>query len=131
MKIEHAEELITVLNDDFDRNSPPVAHSMTSLLFNSNLPESSQKSPSPLSHLPPHVCHQKCLSVVDSLKRIWASKGVRKVFKTLDFDTLDIHRVKFLPPTLNGDVLFELPPVDKSGPFHMMHGMDKCHNSHA
>jgi hypothetical protein len=65
------------------------------------------------------------------LKRIWASKGVRNVFKTLDFDTLDIQRVKFLPPTFNGDVLFELPPVDTSGLFHMMHGMDKRHDGHA
>jgi hypothetical protein len=31
--------------------------------------------------------------------------------------------VQFLPPTFNGDILFELPPVDTSGPFHMMHGI--------
>ena len=39
--------------------------------------------------------------------------------------------MKFLPPTFNGDVLFELPEVDKSGSFHMMHGMDKRHDGHA
>ena len=38
--------------------------------------------------------------------------------------------MKFLPPTFNGDVLFELPPVDTSGPFHMMYGMDKRHDGH-
>jgi hypothetical protein len=65
------------------------------------------------------------------LRRIRASKGVRNVFKTLDFDSLDIQRVKFLPPTFNGDVLFELPPVDTSGPFHMMYGMDKRHDGQA
>jgi hypothetical protein len=53
------------------------------------------------------------------------------VFKTLDFDTLNIQRVKFLPPTFNGDVLFELPSVDTLDPFHMMHGMDKRHDGHA
>ena len=90
MKVEHAEELITILNDDSDGNSPPVALPMTFFLLNSPLSESSYKSPSPLCHLPPHICHQKCLSIVDSLKRIWVSKGVRNVFKTLDFDTLDI-----------------------------------------
>ena len=57
-------------------------------------------------------------------------KGVRNVFKTLDFNTLDIQRVKFLPPTFNGDVLFVLSLVDKSGSFHMMHGMDKRHDGH-
>jgi hypothetical protein len=57
--------------------------------------------------------------------------GARNEFKTVDFDTLDIQRVQFLPPTFNGDVLFELPPVNMSGPFHMIHGMDKRHNGHA
>jgi hypothetical protein len=131
VKVEHAEELITILSDDSDGNSPPVALPMTSPLLNSPLPESSQNSPSPLNHPPPNVCRQECLSVLDSLKRIRASKGVRNVFKTLDFDSLDIQRVKFLPPTFNGDVLFELPPVDTSGLFHMMHGMDKRHDGHA
>jgi hypothetical protein len=65
------------------------------------------------------------------LKRIRHSKGTRNVFKTLDFDSFDIQRVQFLPPTFNGDVLFELPLVDTSGPFHMMHGMHKRHNGHA
>jgi hypothetical protein len=81
VKVEHVEELITILSDDSDGNSPTVAHPMTSLLLSNPLPKSSQKSPSPLSHPPFHVCHQKCLSVVDSLKRIQASKGVRNVFR--------------------------------------------------
>jgi hypothetical protein len=131
VKIEHAEELITILSDDLDGNSPVVASPIRSPLVNSSLPDSSQRSPIPLSHQPPHVGHQKFLSVVDSLKRIRASKGARNVFKTLDFDSLDIQRVQFLPPTFNGDVLFGLPPVDTSGPFHMMHGMDKRHDGHA
>jgi hypothetical protein len=131
VKVEHAEELITILSNDSNGNSPTIALPMTSSLVNSPLPDSSQKSPIPLSHPPPHVGHQKSLSVVDSLKRIWASKGARNVFKTLDFDSLDIQRMQFLPPTFNGDVMFELPPVDTSGPFHMMHGMDKRHDGHA
>ena len=39
--------------------------------------------------------------------------------------------MKFLPPIFNGDVLFELPAVDKSGSFHMNHKMDKHHDGHA
>jgi hypothetical protein len=92
VKVEQAEELITILSDDSDGNSPPVPLPMTSPLLNSPLPESGQKSPSLLSHPPPNVCRQECLSVVDSLRRIRASKGVRNVFKTLDFDNLDIQR---------------------------------------
>jgi hypothetical protein len=39
--------------------------------------------------------------------------------------------MQFLPPTFNGFVLFELPPVDTSSPFHVMYGMDKRHDGHA
>jgi hypothetical protein len=70
VKVEQAEELITILSDDSDRNSPLVALPMTSPLLNNPLPESGQKSPSPLSHPPPNVCRQEGLSVVDSLRRI-------------------------------------------------------------
>jgi hypothetical protein len=131
VKVERAEELITILSDDSDGNSPAVACPTRSPLVNCSFLESSQRSPIPLSNLTPEVGHLTSLSVVDSLKRLWASKGTRNVFKTLDFDSLEIQRVKFLPPTFNGDVLFELPPVDMSGPFHMMHGMDKCHDGNA
>jgi hypothetical protein len=131
VKVEHVEELITILSDDSDGNSPVVASPIISPLVNCALPESGQKSPILLSHPSPQVGCQKSLCVVDSLKRIRGSKGVRNISKTLDFDTLDIQRVKFLPPTFNGDVLFELPPVDTSGPFHMIHGMDKRHDGHA
>jgi hypothetical protein len=131
VKVEHHEELITILSDDLDGNSSTVESPNRSPLVNSSLPDSNQKSPISLSHPAPHVGHQKSLSVVDSLKRIQASKGIRNVFKTLDFGNLDIQRVQFLPPTFNGNVLFELPPVDPTGPFHMMHGMDKRHDGHA
>jgi hypothetical protein len=116
VKVEHVEELITILSDDSDGNSLVVASPIRSPLVNSSLPNSSQRFPILLSHLAPHVGHQKSFSVVDSLKRIWALKGARNVFRTLDFDSLDIQRVQFLPSTFNGDVLFELPPVDTSGP---------------
>ena len=90
VKVEHVDELITIFNDDSDGNSPIIALPMTSPLVNSPLSESSQKFPILLSHPPPHVGHQKSLKVVDSLKKIRASKGARNVFKTLDFDSLDI-----------------------------------------
>jgi hypothetical protein len=112
VKIEHAEELITILSDDSDRNSLAVAPIIASPLVNSSIPGSSHRSPIPLSHTVSHVGHQKSLSVVNSLKRIRATKGTRNVFKTLDFDSLGIQRVQFLPPLFNGDVLFEFPPVD-------------------
>jgi hypothetical protein len=56
VKVEHAEELITILSDDSDGNSPPVALPMTSPLLNSPIPDSGQNSPSLLNHPPPNVC---------------------------------------------------------------------------
>ena len=131
VKLEPMDELITILSDDSDDNSPTVVLSMNSPLVNSPLPKSSQKSSSLLSHPASHVVCPTFSCIVDFLKRIRAIKGLRNLFKTLDFDTFDIQRVKFLPPTFNGDVLFELPTVNKSGSFHMMHGMDKRHDGHA
>jgi hypothetical protein len=92
VKVEQAEELITLLSDDSDGNSPPVALPMTSPLLNSLLPESGQKSPSPLSHPPPNICHQKCLRVVDSLRRIRASKGLETYLRHLIFTPLTSRR---------------------------------------
>jgi hypothetical protein len=70
VKVEHAEELITILSDDSDRNSPIVASPFRSPLVNSSLPESSQKSPILLSHPSLQVGNEKSISVVDSLRRI-------------------------------------------------------------
>jgi hypothetical protein len=133
VKVEHAEELITILNDDSDGNSPTVASPIRSPLVKSSLPNSNQRSLIPLSHPAPHVGHQRSLSVVDSLKRLQASKGTRNVLKSLAYNSLDIQRVQYLPSTFNGDVLFELPPVDMSGlqtQGKLMHGKDKHHDGH-
>ena len=131
VKLEQADELITIFSEDSDGNFPARVLPKVSPLVNRTLSKSSQKSPSSLSYPLPHVVCQRSTCIVDALKRIQSMKGVGNVFKTLHFDILDIQRVKFLLPTFNGDVLFVLPPVDKSGSFHMMHGMDKHHDGHA
>ena len=102
VKVEHAKELITMINDDSNGNSPAVPSPIRSPFVNCSNSKSSQRSTTLISHPLPHVMHPTSLSVVDSLKRIWASKGVWNVFKILDFNTLDIQRVKFLPPPLMG-----------------------------
>ena len=70
VKLEPADELITILSDDSVDNSPTVVLPRNSPLVNSPLPESSQKSPSPLSRLAPHVVYPTSSCIVDSLKRI-------------------------------------------------------------
>jgi hypothetical protein len=134
VKVERDEELITILSDDSDGNSPLGVPPNRSPLVDSSLQDSFETTRTPISHSPPHVGLQKSLSVVNSLKRIWATKGARNVFKILDFDSLDIQSVQFLPPSFNGDVLFELPSVDTSGfqtSAKLMYGIDKRHDGHA
>ena len=77
VKVEHAKELITILSDDSDRNSPIVAPPITSPLINIFLLDSSQRSCILLNHPEPHVGHQKSLTIVDSLKRLQALKGTQ------------------------------------------------------
>ena len=80
VKLEPVDELITFLSDDSIDNSPTIVLPMNSPLVNSPLVESSQKSPSPLSHQLPHVVCPMSSCIVDSLKRIRAIKGVRNIF---------------------------------------------------
>jgi hypothetical protein len=103
-------------------------------VVNSSLPDSIEKTPTPISHPPPHVGHQQSLSVVDSLKRLRDSKGARNAFRSLNYNSLDIQRMQFLLPTFNRDVMFEFLPVDMStlhSHAKLMQGMDKRHDGHA
>jgi hypothetical protein len=132
--VEKGEELVTILSDDSYRNSPVVVHPIRFLLVNSILPDSIERTPTPISHPPPHVGHHQTLSVVDSLKRLRVSKEARNTFWSLNYDSLDIQRVQFLPTTFDGDVFFELPTIDMSTlHFHtkLIQGMDKRHDGHA
>jgi hypothetical protein len=127
VKVEQGAELITILNNDSDGNSPAVPPPHRSPLNISTPPDSMKRTPT-------WITHEKCLSVVDLLKRPWVSKGARNAFRNLDYDSLDIRRVQFLPPTFDGNVFFELPLVDTSA-LHTqsksMQGMDKHHDGHA
>jgi hypothetical protein len=114
MKVEQGAQVITILSDDSNGNSPVVPPPDRSPLIISTLPDSMKRTPTPITHPPCQVGYQKCQSVVDLLKRPWASKGVRNAFRNLNYDTLDIRRVHSLPPAFDGDVLFELPLVDTS-----------------
>jgi hypothetical protein len=134
VKVEHVEELITILSDDSDGKSPTVAPPIRSPLLNSTPLDSIERTPTPISHPATNVGQKQFLSVVDSLKRLQASKGAKNAFRSLDYNTLDIQRMQFLPPTFNGDVLFELPLVDMlalQSHAKLMHGMDKHHDGHA
>jgi hypothetical protein len=93
MRVEQGEELITILSDDLDENSLVLPPPIRSPLIDSTLPNSIERTPIPISHPSPHIGHQQFLSIVDSLKRLRATKGVRNAFKSLVYDILDIQRL--------------------------------------
>ena len=52
----------------------------------------------------------------------------------IDFDAIEYQKVQFLPPTFDGDVVFELPPCRgsvHSSSAKSMEGMDKRYDGHA
>lgn len=49
---------------------------------------------------------------VDCLKKLYAFKGSRTTFKRLDYDTIKLLKLDFLPLVLNNNVIFELPSIE-------------------
>jgi hypothetical protein len=90
VKVEKDEELITILNDDSDGNLPAVVPPNGSPLVNSSLQNSIERTPTLINNPPPYIGYQQSLSVVDSLKRLQASKRARNAFRSLEYNNLDI-----------------------------------------
>jgi hypothetical protein len=90
VKVEQHEELITILSDDSDGNSPMPAAPIRPLLVDTQVPDSPERTPIFISPSAPHIGHQQPLSVVDSLKKLRASKDARNAFRSLNYDVLDM-----------------------------------------
>jgi hypothetical protein len=59
--------------------------------------------------------------------------GSKNILKKLDYDTLHIEEVNFLPPRFDGNCMFVLPPVGVSSSYtktKSMDDMDKRYDSH-
>jgi hypothetical protein len=69
VKVEKGDEVINILNDDSDGNSPTVAPPIISRVDNSNIPNSLERTPTPISQPQPHSGHHRSLSIVDFLRR--------------------------------------------------------------
>jgi hypothetical protein len=58
--------------------------------------------------------------------------GSRNKLAFINYDKIAYHKVQYLPPMYNGDVIFELPPsrVSASTSKNTMDGMDKRFDGH-
>ena len=79
-----------------------------------------------------HAFTPNCDSIVDSLKRLSGVHRSRNELSNLNFMATKVQRVNFLPPTYNGDVIFELPPRHRatSSGARNLEGMDKRYDGH-
>lgn len=67
-------------------------------------------------------------SVIDCLKHLACRKGSRNVFKQIDYTSVVIEQVQFLPPVYNGDVIYEFSSLGSSSKHSkakQLLGMDK------
>ena len=58
-----------------------------------------------------HSNPKELVSLLQSLRSLWVSKGPRNALKRFNYNTVDIQKVELLAPTFNGDVVFELPAI--------------------
>ena len=71
--------------------------------------------------------------IVNALKMTKSKRRSKSDLTTIDFDSIDVRDVKYLPPSLDGDVIFILLPiaVDVSNMYgRSMDGMDKMCDGH-
>ena len=83
------------------------------------------------SALHPVTAHGK--NVVQCLERLATMPSRKNVLKKLDYSSIKLQTVKFLPPQFDGDVLFHFPPVGDSAKHSkakFMEGMDKQYDGH-
>ena len=101
---------VIVLSSDSDADSPEVIANMEipSLMPTLPIHTTPQHVPSERSRI-----HDKSISsVIECLKGLRHLKGSRNVLSKIDYDAIDIQAVYTLPPSFNGDVIFELPTAD-------------------
>ena len=69
---------------------------------------------------------------MECLRRLASIPRSRNKLTCIDYDKIIYHKVQYLTPSYNEDVLFELPPscVSASTPKNTMDSMDKWFNGH-
>jgi hypothetical protein len=71
-------------------------------------------------------------SVMQCLRCLASIPGSRNELASIDSNKIAYHKAQYLPPSYNGDVIFELPPsrVSASTSKNTMDGMDKWFDGH-
>jgi hypothetical protein len=143
VKLEFPDDLVHLSSDSSEGGFPsaslqtPTVHTPVS---NSKCSEHSKSVITPIessghsnfSRPPFHPNTRQCPSVMHCLRRLASIPGSRNELALVDYDKIAYHKVQYLPPSYNGDVIFELPPswVSASSSKNAMDGMDKRFDGH-
>lgn len=103
------------------QTTPPVFHVKSTPEF----------TPSTHKHDPSRF--PASVSVVDSLQKLVDRKRSKSILSRIDYNTIQIQQVEFLPPQYDRDVIFEFPLVGFQGtqsPTKQLGGMDKRYDGH-
>jgi hypothetical protein len=143
VKLEKPDNLVNLSSDSSEGalpNVPPPTPATHTLVSNSKCSEYSKSiftsvgssSHSNLSRPSYHPNTREYPSIMQCLRRLASILGSRNELTTLDYDKIPYHKVQYLPPSYNGDVIFELPPscVSASTSKNTMDGMDKQFDGH-
>ena len=87
------------------------------------------------SQRPPlhHSSSSSGFNIVDALKMTKSRRRSKSDLTAIDYDSIDVRDVKYLPPSFDGDVIFISPPinVDESSTYgRSMDDMDKICDGH-
>ena len=128
-KIEPSIHTVINLSDSSDGDEP---------LLSIPIPKQSPSSLRSTFDTPPHLCHlppspaRPHMSILQCLRTLVSMPGMKNILKKIDYDTLQIMDVNFLPPRFDGNQMF-VPPIGISS-FHTkaksMDGMDKRYDGH-
>ena len=102
--------------------SSPRPPSVTPLLVNLN----------PMCHFPPSSSTPS-MSILQCLCTLASMPGQKNIIKKLDYDTLQIQEVNFLPPHFNGNLMFVFPLISVCSSHtkaKSMDGMVKRYDGH-
>lgn len=116
VEVEPGLETIYELSDDSANESLPdsksdVDHISKSPLLVLTVPSQESLHTCASASKPHLLSPPKSLSVVKLLKKLASRKRSKNLLSLIDYDSIQISQVKFLPPFYSVDIIFEFPPI--------------------
>jgi hypothetical protein len=143
VKLESPDNLVNLSSDSSEGalpNVPPPTLAAYTPVSDSKCSEHSKfvfilvgsSGHSNLSQPPCHPNTHEYPSVMQCLRRLASFPRSMNELASIDYDKIAYYKVQYLPPSYNGNVIFELPPsrVSTSTSKNAMDGMDKRFDGH-